>query len=106
MHTVTVTVANVVPGDWDLSNNSAQTTIQIADPIVKLTTHGSAYEETQTDNGTQTYSDPWESYNTTYSNSWKYSDFNINGYAFDQTFAFPAQQLKRRWVWTAAQPST
>jgi len=40
-HTLTVTAANVVPGDWDLANNSKSATIEIVEPIVQL--HGWAF---------------------------------------------------------------
>ncbi len=89
---LTVSVANVVPGDWDMSNNAAQTTIEIVDPVVKLQTWANAFAYSQSVNGTQTYSAPWQSETTAYSNSEQYSSAGISAYTYDHQFAFPAQQ--------------
>ena len=89
---LTVSVANVVPGDWDTSNNSAQTTIEIVDPIVKLQTSAWAYTYSSSVNGTETYSAPWANQTTTYSDSERYSNAYISAYSYDHQFAFPAQQ--------------
>jgi hypothetical protein len=91
---VSVNVANVVPGDWDLLNNTAQTTIEIVDPIVKLTTYAGAYEDKEENAGTETYSDPWSQYNRTYDYTWEYSNAYISGYSWDHAFTFPAQQFE------------
>ena len=46
-HTIQVTAANVVPGDWDTSNNSSSGTIDITNPM----TAESAFASFQDDNG-------------------------------------------------------
>jgi len=97
---VTVTVGNVVPGDWDTANNVAQTTIEIVDPIVKLHTTGSASNTTWNDRGTETYSynDYWwynysESSTTNWDNNNHTSDLWIDGYSFDHQVQLPVQQF-------------
>jgi hypothetical protein len=44
-HTVQITAADVVPGDWDSSNNSASSSISITSPDVALGGSGSFYDQ-------------------------------------------------------------
>jgi hypothetical protein len=47
IHTLSVSVANVVPGDWDTANNSASTSIEV-DRDLQMSRSGSAFQRTQT----------------------------------------------------------
>lgn len=89
---VSVAVSNVVPGDWDTSNNTAQTTIEIVDPIVKLTTMASASAYNYQNNYTETYSDPWEQYNRSESNNGNVLSASIDAYTYSHAFQFPVGQ--------------
>lgn len=90
---VSVAVSNVVPGDWDTSNNTAQTTIEIVDPIVKLTTHAYANAYTFDNNYTYTYSDPWEQYNYTDGEKGNVLNASIDAYTYTHAFQFPVGQF-------------
>jgi hypothetical protein len=90
---LSVSVASVVPGDWDTSNNAAQTTIDIVDPTVKLHVYFNAYSNHSTHIGTETYTDPASSSSTAYSNAYTYSGMYMDAYTYDHQFAFPAQQV-------------
>lgn len=94
-HQVNVNVGNVVPGDWDLSNNTASTTIQIVDPIVHLST--SVYADNQTyheiDVQKYQYNDYYwyGSENQTYTTHYdgRSSWLQIQGYTGQQAPQFP-----------------
>src|SRR5207302_9276258 len=47
IHTLSVTVASVVPGDWDTANNGASTSIEV-DRDLQMSRSGSAFQRTQT----------------------------------------------------------
>lgn len=95
-HQVSVTVGNVVPGDWDLSNNAASMTIQIVDPIVHLSTSVSAYSNSYHNVDTETwqYNDYyWYGYSENHTYTWhsdgSSSSVHINGYSGQQAPQFP-----------------
>ena len=91
-HAVSIAVVNVVPGDFDLSNNTAQTTIQIVQPS-NLSYQGSIdsslYQQTLYD----TLTGPFSGYsdNSTFTNS----SFSALMYAYtpNHTFVFPVQSF-------------
>jgi hypothetical protein len=90
---VMVSVTNVVPGDWDLSNNTAQTTIEIVEPVVQIgyAVRADSY------NGTYSYYDrfsgPWSGYSDNYQSTFTGSDAYIIGRTTKHRFQFPIQQL-------------
>ena len=89
---VSVAVTNVVPGDWDISNNTAQTTIEIVDPIVKLTTYAYANGYSYQYNYTSSYSDPWEQYNHSEGSNGNALSASIDAYTYTHAFQFPVGQ--------------
>jgi hypothetical protein len=90
---VSVAVSNVVPADWDTSNNTAQTTIEIVDPIVKLTTNAYANAYTFNNGYTYTYSDPWEQYNYSDGENGSVLNASIDAYTYTHAFQFPVGQF-------------
>lgn len=88
-HHVSVAVTNVVPGDWDLSNNHAETTIEIVDPIVNLRTYAYARSLNFEQSGNQTYSDYYSRWNNTYDYKWHYDSGYMDGYSQEEAFQFP-----------------
>jgi hypothetical protein len=93
-HTVQVAATNVVPGDWDLSNNSAQTTIEIIQTNAILLGY-----EAGISSGLRniTYSDRFTGALSAYSNESTYSESTFSAYMFGYTYrqpiAFPVQQF-------------
>ncbi len=90
VHTVQVSAANVVPGDWDLANNTAQMTTTVASNLGYQGSIGTAsndYNSYGTFNGTF----------SGFSDKSQYSDSSFSasmyGYTTTQTFAFPIQQF-------------
>jgi hypothetical protein len=92
-HTVSVAVANVVPGDFDISNNTAQTTIQIVQPTSNLAYQASlsSYLNQQTTYDTLTGQFSGYSDNSTYTES----SFSALMYAYapNHAFVFPIQSF-------------
>jgi hypothetical protein len=92
-HTVSVAVVNVVPADFDPSNNTAQTTIQIVQPSGNLAYQGSisSFLNQQTTYDTLTGSFSGYSDNSTYTES----SFSAQMYAYttSHTFVFPVQSF-------------
>jgi hypothetical protein len=92
-HAVSVALVNVVPGDFDPSNNTAQTTIQIVQPSGNLSYQASidtsSYQQTVYDTLTGQFSG--YSDNSTFSNS----QFSALVYAYtpNHTFVFPVQSF-------------
>lgn len=92
VHNVQVAVTSVVPADWDLSNNTAQTTITIMQPGglgYQASLSSAAYHSTVYDTFTGTYSG--FSDNSSYDET-SFSAFMYE-YSLTQTFAFPIQQF-------------
>lgn len=88
-HTVTVSASNVVPSDWDLSNNSAETTIEIVDPVVHLTTRGYASTESWKYGWSDSYSGPVWNEGTASGYNGQASSVDIESYTYDQGVQFP-----------------
>jgi hypothetical protein len=92
-HAVSVAVVNVVPGDFNPSNNTAQTTIQIVQPTSNLAYQGSinSFLNQQTTNDTLTGQFSGYSDNSTYTES----AFSAIMYAYtpNTTFVFPVQSF-------------
>lgn len=92
-YNVSVTVANVVPGDWDTSNNTAHATIEIVDPIVHLNTYGSALSYLDQWSGQDSYTGSYAQYTQTWGNRYNESSAYISGYEYGQQFQFPVKQF-------------
>ena len=92
-HTVSVAVVNVVPGDFDLSNNTAQTTIVIVPQSSNLGYQGriSSYINQQSTYDTLTGQFSGYSDNSTYTES-SFSAL-MYGYTQNHTFVFPIQSF-------------
>jgi hypothetical protein len=91
-HTVSIAVVNVVPGDFDPSNNTAQTTIQIVQPsdfAYQASIDSSSYQQTLYDTLTGQFSG--YSDNSTFSNA-SFSAL-MYGYTPIHTFVFPVQSF-------------
>jgi hypothetical protein len=91
-HTVSVAVVNVVPADFDPSNNTAQTTIQIVQPsnlAYQASIATSGYQQTTYDTLTGQFSG--YSDNSTFSDS-SFSAF-MYAYTPNHTFVFPVQSF-------------
>lgn len=90
---VVVSATNVVPGDWDLSNNSASTTIQIVDPVVSLGYYAGAETYHYAYNYASSYSSSYYYNSGTSSGSGTsdYADAYIEGYTTRHKFQFPVQ---------------
>jgi hypothetical protein len=92
-HAVSVAVVNVVPGDFDPSNNTAQTTIQIVQPTSNLSYQASisSYLNQQTTYDTLTGQFSGYSDNSTYTES----SFSALMYAYtpNHAFVFPVQSF-------------
>lgn len=92
-HNVGVSIANVVPADWDLSNNTAKTTIQIVDPVVPLGYVASASSSSFSSQYYEQYSGYWSGYSYYDSASGTTSSAFIQGRTTQHTFQFPIQQV-------------
>jgi hypothetical protein len=92
-HTVSVAVVNVVPGDFDLSNNTAQITIQVVEQSSNLAYQGSisSYLNQQTTYDKLTGQFSGYSDDSTYTES----SFSALMYAYTQNtrFVFPVQSF-------------
>jgi hypothetical protein len=92
-HTVAVSLTNVVPFDFDPSNNSAQTTIQIVQPTGNLSYQSSIDTSSYAQTLYDTLTGPFSGYsdNSTFSNS----QFSALMYAYtpNHTFVFPLQSF-------------
>jgi hypothetical protein len=91
-HAVSVAVVNVVPGDFDLSNNTAQTTIQIVQAS-NLAYQASISTSLSQQTTFDTLTGPFSGYsdNSTFSNS-SFSAF-MYAYTPNHTFVFPVQSF-------------
>jgi hypothetical protein len=93
MHTLEVRSQNVIPGDWDLANNSASRTIEIVNPEVRLSGFMFAQEEQA---------------QAQYHADWSYSGLP-GGYAYsgvyDNTFDYHTN-LAYFYAWAYDQPGT
>jgi len=92
---LTVSVNNVVPGDWDLSNNTAETSIEIVEPLVQLGYSAYAYSHNYHYDYIQNWSDAYNGAYNSYTDSYHAADSSayIEAYTHAQTFAFPIAQL-------------
>ena len=92
-HTLMVSATNVVPGDWDLANNSASTTIEIVEPIVKMAWYSNAYASNSRYSSSYTshYNDCYyywgycatSDYQSNYGNDYQNASFSFSSYAYD-----------------------
>jgi hypothetical protein len=91
-HKLTVSATNVVPGDWDLANNTASTTIEIVPPIVKMAWVSDARSVAQRTSTSQSthYSDCtyywdcfWHDDLSTTNSDGRLYNFDFNSYSYD-----------------------
>ena len=92
-HAVSIAVVNVVPGDFDTSNNTAQTTIAIVQPVSNLSYQGriNSYLNQQTTDDALTGQFSGYSDNSTYTES-SFSAF-MYAYTPNVRFTFPIQSF-------------
>lgn len=90
---ISVSVVNVVPGDWDTSNNTAQTTIEIVDSSVQLRTYAHMSNYSWTQPSTTTITTPSETYSESDSAGGANTNGYIEGYTYGRQFQFPLNAL-------------
>lgn len=84
---VTVASENVVPGDWDMANNSASATIEVLEPTVQMHGWASANDYTYDYQSAWTYSS-FPTFENAYRYLHRYQQYWVNGYA-NESFTYP-----------------